>query len=84
MINVLFFASIREELSTPQLSLEFEQRIDTVASVKSRLISEKGALWAKVLNAENVVIAVNQEVVTESQVLNDGDEVAFFPPVTGG
>lgn len=84
MINVLFFASIREELGTPQLSLQFEQRINTVASLKSQLIIEKGTLWGKVLNAENVVIAVNQEVVAESQLLNDGDEVAFFPPVTGG
>lgn len=84
MITVIFFASIRERLETSQLSVEFDQGAVSVARLKDQLIANNGSAWFEVLNAANVVIAVNQEVVAESRSLVDGDEVAFFPPVTGG
>jgi molybdopterin synthase sulfur carrier subunit len=84
MITVLFFASIREQLATSSISLHFDSSINTVTLLKSRLFSDNSELWPEVLNAANVVVAVNQQVVTQAQALRDGDEVAFFPPVTGG
>lgn len=81
MINVLFFASIREQLGVDNLSMACA---GTVEQLIAQLIERKGSIWAEVLRAPNVIIAVNQEVADQSHALQDGDEVAFFPPVTGG
>jgi sulfur-carrier protein len=45
---------------------------------------ERGAAWRDVLAQDNMIRAVNQVVVPGNCTLRDGDEVAFFPPVTGG
>ena len=84
MIDVLFFASIREQLGTGRLSLPLEAEHSTITSLRKHLIADQGGSWGDVLCADNVVIAVNQEVVNDQYVLRDGDELAFFPPVTGG
>lgn len=81
MIDVLFFASIRERLGVDKLSIEPALTIDQLIA---QLIDREGNVWAEVLCAPNVIVAVNQEVADRSRALEDGDEVAFFPPVTGG
>jgi molybdopterin synthase sulfur carrier subunit len=83
MINILFFARFREHLGVAHLSLPFAAGT-TVAVLKQQLIEKQGDSWADVLNATNVVKAVNQQVVDDLHILEEGDEVAFFPPVTGG
>ncbi|MEE8057953.1 MAG: molybdopterin converting factor subunit 1 [Pseudomonadales bacterium] len=83
MVKVLFFARIREQLGVTSVSLSLPVN-PTVASLKQQLIITHGESWAEVLNAGNIVKAVNQEVVEDYHPLTDGDEVAFFPPVTGG
>lgn len=83
MIKVLFFASIREQLGVSTLSLPLLGGT-TVAMLIQQLVDSRGDRWAEVLNAANVVKAVNQQVVDDLQLLTEGDEVAFFPPVTGG
>ena len=83
MINIVFFARIREQLGTAKLSLPLSAGA-TVASLKQQLIDTHGESWGEVLNAANVVKAVNQQVVEDDQLLTEGDEIAFFPPVTGG
>ena len=84
MIDVLFFASIREQLGTRELSLTLAGKDSTVSSLRQQIIDLRGEVWSDVLCADNVVIAVNQQVVDDQYVLRDGDELAFFPPVTGG
>jgi molybdopterin synthase sulfur carrier subunit len=84
MIDVLFFASIREQLGKRELSLTLAGADSTVSSLRQQIIDVQGGSWSDVLCADNVVIAVNQEVVDDQYVLSDGDELAFFPPVTGG
>jgi len=81
MINVLFFARIREQLGVAQLTIE---RADSVAQLLEHLVAQNGDVWAEVLCAPNVIVAVNQEVAEPTSELHSGDEVAFFPPVTGG
>lgn len=81
MINVLFFARIREQLGVAQLTIE---RADSVAQLLEHLVAQNGDVWAEVLCAPNVIVAVNQEVADHTSALHSGDEVAFFPPVTGG
>jgi sulfur-carrier protein len=81
VLNVLFFASVRERLGTERVSCAFEKNIDALISALGRVHS---ASWEEVLRAPNIIVAVNHEVTSSNCVLHDGDEVAFFPPVTGG
>lgn len=81
MINVLFFAQVRELINTDELSLPCEYA--TAEDLRSAL-SERGDRWALALESGKLLCAVNQSFVPLSHPLQDGDEVAFFPPVTGG
>jgi molybdopterin synthase sulfur carrier subunit len=80
MQTVLFFAHIREQLGESQVRCASVDSIDELINV----LAVRGAHWAETLRAPNVIIAVNQMVVTSAQPLRDGDEIAFYPPVTGG
>lgn len=81
MLKVLFFASVREQLGNEQITCALAPTIDALISL---LIDIHGTQWEKILRAPNIIIAVNHEVVSLDHMLRDGDEVAFFPPVTGG
>jgi len=82
MIKVLFFGRLRELLDCSQLEItDFEQA--TVAQLRLEL-ANKGTHWAEFIVGNNALAAVNQEMVEETSMINSGDEVAFFPPVTGG
>lgn len=83
MIHVLFFARIREELGIDKVSVAPSPAL-TITMLREQLIADHGESWRPVLCADNVIKAVNQEVVEDHHPLADGDEVAFFPPVTGG
>lgn len=83
MIKVLFFASLREELECAQLDRPFEPGLQLSALV-DQLIQERGDRWRIALEQDNLIRSVNQQVVTDDVALQDGDEVALFPPVTGG
>ena len=84
MLKVLFFARIREELDCPGLSLEWEEAPAGLDALQAQLCSERGERWHKVLGQDNMIRAVNHTVVDGDCPLRDGDEVAFYPPVTGG
>ncbi len=81
MINVLFFASIREKLQCESLIVDVPDHT-TLAELKQQL-KARGETWQAALSG-NVLSAVNQEMVSDECVLSSGAEVAFFPPVTGG
>ncbi|MGY3895543.1 molybdopterin synthase sulfur carrier subunit [Aeromonas enterica] len=80
MIKVLFFAQVRELVACDELSLPCY----ATAEALRRDLSERGDKWALALEAGKLLVAVNQTLVPLDTALNDGDEVAFFPPVTGG
>ena len=84
MLKVLFFARIREELGCASQDIEFSNQITDTKSLVRFLSEQNGAQWAEVLGQDNLICAVNQTVVDGACNLTDGDEVAFFPPVTGG
>ena len=84
MIHVLFFARIREQLGCASLDVPFSDQVNTVAALQAALTAEHGELWDEVLGHDNVISAVNQTMVEPDHALADGDELAFFPPVTGG
>jgi len=81
MLTLRFFARLREQLETSQLAWPC---CDNVEALIDSLQAQRGALWGELLRGANIVIAINQVVARRGQRLCDGDEVAFFPPVTGG
>ncbi len=83
MIEIVFFASIREALDRDRAQHPVDQPLH-LSELITQLTAIHGAAWHEVLTAENVKIAVNQELVSDDMLVSDGDEVAFFPPVTGG
>lgn len=82
-MNILFFASLREQLNTDQESWHKLQDINTVEDVL-RQLQARGEPWLSALNNPKLIISVNQEVVSANHPVTLTDEVAFFPPVTGG
>ena len=84
MIKVLYFARLREELQTESEQITLDDTLPNIETLKMHL-SKRGGIWADVFSGdETVMIALNQEVAQLDSPLSDGDEVAFFPPVTGG
>lgn len=83
MITVLFFAKVREDLGVDRLRIAVDKAA-TLGELKYRLIEQHGGRWGQVLGASNLVQAVNHDVAKDQHTLSSGDEVAFFPPVTGG
>ncbi len=84
MIKVLFFARIREELGCGALDLPWDPALADLDALQAQLYRRHGQRWREVLSQDNLIRAVNQVVVSDTCALRDGDEVAFFPPVTGG
>lgn len=81
MINILFFAQVRELVGTGTLALPAD--FADVAALRETL-AQRGERWALALESGKLLAAVNQTLVPMSHPLQAGDEVAFFPPVTGG
>ncbi|MBB3046661.1 molybdopterin synthase sulfur carrier subunit [Litorivivens lipolytica] len=82
MIRILFFAKLREALGCHELEWPVTEPVK-VSAVREQLIKKHPA-WEEVLCAPNVLTALNQEVVSLESQVNPGDELAFYPPVTGG
>ena len=83
MLKLLFFAKLREELGASELTWH-DETAATTAQLREKLVDANGEHWRECLFADNMIVAVNQEVVDWSHPLHAGDEIAFFPPVTGG
>ncbi|KPQ27318.1 MAG: molybdopterin converting factor, subunit 1 [Marinobacter excellens HL-55] len=81
-LTVRFFARLREELDTDSLELPAipGQTVETLLSQ----LAARGGRWAQLQGDQPVMVAVNQAMAKPSTPVKAGDEVAFFPPVTGG
>lgn len=82
MINVLFFASLREKLNCASIALSLNTPC-SARDVLQQLMAENPQ-WAASLNGPRLLVAINQEMSQPDDTVRDGDEVAFYPPVTGG
>lgn len=82
MIRVLYFASLRETLGRADEALA--EPPATVGALHGQLAA-RGGEWSTVFGGgQQILVAVNQEMAGPDTTLSDGDEVGFFPPVTGG
>ena len=83
-VKVLFFAALREQLGTSGEEIELPSGVTTVAVLRAHL-GTRGGQYASAFSEKKLVrTAVNQGMVQPSARIRAGDEVAFFPPVTGG
>ncbi len=83
-ITVLYFAWLRERTGTAEETLVLPEGGTTVADVVGLLAARSPGHAAAFQNRRMIRCAVNQEFADPSAVLHPGDELAFFPPVTGG
>ncbi len=83
MVRVLYFARLRDQLDCAQEQIVLSDSGCSVSDLK-RQIASRGEPWQSAMQDENLLVAVNQEIATADQLVNLGDEVGFFPPVTGG
>jgi molybdopterin synthase sulfur carrier subunit len=84
MITVLFFAKLREDVGVARVELPYSNEMQSVHHVVSSLHAVYGEAMAEALAAENIIVAINHEVADFSAQVNEGDEIAFYPPVSGG
>jgi len=82
MIEVLYFASVKERMGVSGESVDVESGMTGEGLIN--LLSDKGEPWQSVLSDNRLLIAINQEMASLEDDISEGDEVAFFPPVTGG
>ena len=84
MIKLLFLARLREAFGRGIEQFELNTETHDVAALLQRLRS-RGGVWALELAPGRAVrVAVNQEMAQPTTLIQAGDEVAIFPPVTGG
>ncbi len=83
MIRLRYFASLRETLGRGDEQLELPEEVNDVSSL-TRWLQSRGKVWECALSDSRLHVAINQEVVKPDTPVSDGDEVAWFPPVTGG
>ena len=82
-VKVLFFAGLREALGVGSESLALPPGVGTTGALRD-LLAARGEPWPALATTKNLRVAVNQQMVGLDAAVKAGDEVAFFPPVTGG
>ena len=83
-VKVLYFASLRDKIGNPGEMIDIPGDASTLAGVREALVV-RGEPWNSAFkNLRRIRGAVNQEMAEDDAAVKDGDEVAFFPPVTGG
>jgi molybdopterin synthase sulfur carrier subunit len=83
-VKLVFFAGLREQLGTTAEEVELPSGVGTIAALRSHLV-QRGGAYAKVFGGKALIrSAVNQDMAQPAASIKAGDEIAFFPPVTGG
>jgi molybdopterin synthase sulfur carrier subunit len=83
-IRILYFARLREDMGIAGEMFELPEDASDVKGLRARLIARGGASAAALGLGKAVRVSVNQDLARDDTPVKAGDEVAFFPPVTGG
>lgn len=82
-IKILYFAALRDRLGRAEETLSLPPGVSNVGELQA-FLADRGDEWSALASQRNVRAAVNQRMVKPGDTVSPGDEVAFFPPVTGG
>jgi molybdopterin synthase sulfur carrier subunit len=82
-IKVLYFASLRETLGVAVEELALPPGVTTLAGLRDHIVA-RGEPWAQLARTKNLRCAINRSMAGFDATIGPNDEVAFFPPVTGG
>ena len=80
-VKVLYFAGLKEALGMAGESVDLPAGVATVGALRDWLVAQGRE---KLASAKNLRCAVNQDMAGLDAPVREGDEIAFFPPVTGG
>ena len=84
MTDILYFASLAEVLEQKSEQIELPPDCTTVDDL-GRLLRGRGEPWASAFDGSTrILVAINQEMSESDAAIGPADEIAFFPPVTGG
>jgi len=83
MLQLRYFASLRELLGIGDEQVELPDGVHDLPGL-TRWLQARDATWESALADGRLHIAINQEIVKADAAIRDGDEIAWFPPVTGG
>ena len=84
MIKILYFARIKENLGVARESVPLPDNVGDVTAL-THWLCQRGVTWQTELGTGRAVrVAVNQAMAAGGAAIKDGDEIAYFPPVTGG
>jgi molybdopterin synthase sulfur carrier subunit len=84
LIQLRFFASVREAVGASREALHVPADVTTVGGVRALLVA-RGGVWAEALGTGRALRMASDQVMCGPETpLQEGSEVAFFPPVTGG
>ena len=78
-MRILYFASLKENLDTSDENITLNSPVK-ISLIKKDLVNKYGEKYFP----KNKLCSVNHEIASEDTIVNDEDEIAFFPPVTGG
>ena len=82
-IKLLYFANLREALGISGEEIALPGDVANVAALRTHLAA-RGDAWQNLTQSKTLRAAINQRMAGPDATIADGDEVAFFPPVTGG
>ena len=83
-MKLLYFAWVRERIGVAEEDISIPPDVRTVDNLLAWLASQSDGHAAALVDSTRLRIAVNQTYVRGDQPLHDSDEIAIFPPVTGG
>ncbi len=84
MITILYFARLRESLGKTSEEIALPPAVGDLDALRA-LLRQRGGAWAEEMaDGRQLRAAVNQDLAQADARIGDGDEIAFFPPVTGG
>ena len=83
MVQLRYFASLRETLGSGDEQVELPGDINDLSGL-TRWLQSRNDTWQQALADTRLHVAINQQIVNTNAAVTDGDEVAWFPPVTGG
>jgi len=84
LITILYFARLKESLNYSTEEIDLPADVNSIAALKLHL-AKRGEAWANLFNGQQTIrAAINHALVENDDIIKNGDEVAFFPPVTGG